>query len=186
MATQITISNKDYVLVDGADLIKWADVGASMPSISSTIHYIIWDGSAGEVQYNNGVENLTLASSSDAVGSTTVDALLSWSETRQEEIKTATYNSDLAYWNSWDRIRNERGAVLESTDWTQVSDSALDAGKKTEWSTYRGALRDIPSTYSATEPKLLRFAENGDVEIGTGLEEGTLNVTGAAVVITSP
>ena len=34
--------------------------------------------------------------------------------------------------------------------------------------------------------KNIKFAENGNVEIGTGLEEGTLNVTGASVVITSP
>ena len=130
--------------------------------------------------------SLDLSASSDAVGSTTIDALLSWSETRKGELNTAQYNSDLAYWNSWDRVRHERGAILESTDWTQVGDSALDSTTKTAWATYRTKIRDIPSTYSSTEPKLIKFATNGNVEIGTGLEEGTLNVTGASVVITSP
>ena len=189
MASKITISNKDYVLIDetGASdgyYMLWVDIGSSMPALSSNIHYVIWDGSKGEIQYNDGTNNLDLSTSSDAVGSTTIDALLSWSETRKSEITTTQYNS--AYWNSWDRVRHERGAILESTDWTQVGDSALDAEKKTEWSTYRGALRDMPSTYSATEPKLIKFATNGNVEIGTGLEEGTLNVTGTSVVITSP
>ena len=191
MASKITISNKDYVLIDesGANdgyYIVWADIGSSMPALSSTVHYVIWDGSKGEVQYNDGTQNLDLSASSDAVGSTTIDALLSWSETRKGELNTAQYNSDLAYWNSWDRVRHERGAILESTDWTQVGDSALDSSAKTAWSTYRTKIRDIPSTYSSTEPKLIKFAENGNVEIGTGLEEGTLNVTGASVVITSP
>ena len=191
MASKITISNKDYVLVDdnGANdgyYMVWADIGSSMPALSSNVHYVIWDGSKGEIQYNDGTQNLDLSASSDAVGSTTIDALLSWSETRKGELNTAQYNSDLAYWNSWDRVRHQRGAILESTDWTQVGDSALDSSAKTAWSTYRTKIRDIPSTYSSTEPKLIKFATNGNVEIGTGLEEGTLNVTGASVVITSP
>ena len=191
MASKITISNKDYVLIDesGANdgyYMVWADIGSSMPALSSNVHYVIWDGSKGEIQYNDGTQNLDLSASSDAVGSTTIDALLSWSETRKGELNTAQYNSDLAYWNSWDRVRHQRGAILESTDWTQVGDSALDSSAKTAWSTYRTKIRDIPSTYSSTEPKLIKFATNGNVEIGTGLEEGTLNVTGASVVITSP
>ena len=83
-------------------------------------------------------------------------------------------------------LEGQRGAILESTDWTQVGDSALDSTTKTAWATYRTKIRDIPSTYSSTEPKLIKFATNGNVEIGKGLEEGTLNVTGASVVITSP
>ena len=45
----------------------------------------------------------------------------------------------------WNAVRSERNALLASSDWTQLSDSALSDSKKTEWATYRQALRDVPS-----------------------------------------
>ena len=44
----------------------------------------------------------------------------------------------------WDEVRGARDQKLAACDWTQVSDSPLDAGKKTEWATYRQELRDVP------------------------------------------
>jgi hypothetical protein len=46
-------------------------------------------------------------------------------------------------------IRVERNALLDSTDWTQGNDSPLTDKVKTNWSTYRQELRDIPETYTA-------------------------------------
>lgn len=40
------------------------------------------------------------------------------------------------------KIRNE---VLASCDWTQANDSPLSSAKRTEWATYRQALRDLPT-----------------------------------------
>ena len=48
-------------------------------------------------------------------------------------------------------LRNYRGAMLDSSDWTQVPDSPLSDTKKTEWATYRQALRDLPPAYSNIE-----------------------------------
>ena len=45
----------------------------------------------------------------------------------------------------WNAVRSERNALLAASDWTQLSDSALSDSKKTEWATYRQALRDVPS-----------------------------------------
>jgi len=45
-------------------------------------------------------------------------------------------------------IRNNRTYILRSCDWTQTADSPLTDAKKTEWATYRQALRDIPSQYT--------------------------------------
>tara|TARA_E500000331_G_C17250345_1_gene710818 strand:+ start:585 stop:989 length:405 start_codon:yes stop_codon:yes gene_type:complete len=47
-------------------------------------------------------------------------------------------------------VRNTRNDLLEKSDWTQVSDNGLAADKKTEWATYRQALRDLPATHSST------------------------------------
>jgi len=39
-------------------------------------------------------------------------------------------------------VRADRNARLAATDWTQIADSTAD---KPAWSTYRQALRDVPS-----------------------------------------
>ena len=59
-----------------------------------------------------------------------------------EEIQTA---KDSAMAN----IRNTRNQLLNACDWTQAVDCTI--AKKTEWATYRQALRDLPST--VTEPR---------------------------------
>lgn len=46
----------------------------------------------------------------------------------------------------WLEIREKRNAKLLFSDWTQISDSPLSDSKKTEWATYRQALRDIIQT----------------------------------------
>lgn len=53
-------------------------------------------------------------------------------------------------------LREERNKKLAASDWTQFNDSPLSDSKKTEWSTYRQALRDITSStqsiFSVTWP----------------------------------
>ena len=46
------------------------------------------------------------------------------------------------------QIRNIRLYLLQDCDWTVVVDSPLSDEKKAEWSTYRQALRDLPSQYT--------------------------------------
>ena len=59
----------------------------------------------------------------------------------QEDI-TAGFNL-----NKW--IRQRRNNLLIACDWTQGEDSPLSAEKKTEWQTYRQALRDVPANNSS-------------------------------------
>ena len=42
-------------------------------------------------------------------------------------------------------VRAERNQKLTACDWTQLTDSPLDATKKAEYETYRQALRDVTS-----------------------------------------
>ena len=49
----------------------------------------------------------------------------------------------------WKYIRGERDRLLTSTDWTQVSDTALTSAKVTAWATYRTKLRTLPSDQSS-------------------------------------
>jgi hypothetical protein len=44
-----------------------------------------------------------------------------------------------------DRIcKMHRDDLLRESDWTQFNDSPLSEQKKSEWATYRQALRDVP------------------------------------------
>lgn len=48
-------------------------------------------------------------------------------------------------------LRLHRDKRLTMCDWTVGADSPLSDSKKTEWQTYRQALRDLPSTNTATQ-----------------------------------
>ena len=50
----------------------------------------------------------------------------------------AKVDSDVA-----ERVRADRNEKLAACDWTVLTDSPLTTAKKTEWKTYRTALRDI-------------------------------------------
>ena len=56
-----------------------------------------------------------------------------------EEIESETHAINLAV------FREDRNKQLAKTDWTQSNDSPLSEDKKTEWQTYRQALRDMPT-----------------------------------------
>jgi len=47
-------------------------------------------------------------------------------------------------------MRKLRNVFLRSSDWTQMADSPLTSEKKTEWATYRQALRDLPNNGTPT------------------------------------
>lgn len=44
-------------------------------------------------------------------------------------------------------FKDFRNALLAESDWTQFADSPLTDKKKSEWATYRQALRDLPQEY---------------------------------------
>lgn len=62
-------------------------------------------------------------------------------------------------------IRGQRNQLLKDCDWTQIADCTIP--KKTEWATYRQALRDLPAT--VTDPRTFAdWPRNPDyVELST-------------------
>lgn len=62
-------------------------------------------------------------------------------------------------------LRQHRNKLLAESDWTVMADSPLSETKKTEWKTYRQALRDITKTakpkmnssYSYLDPSSITF-----------------------------
>lgn len=56
----------------------------------------------------------------------------------------------------WSDMRAQRNALLSSTDWTQAADvqagtAVLSAQEKTDYATYRQALRDLPGNTANPE-----------------------------------
>lgn len=49
----------------------------------------------------------------------------------------------------FNEIRAERTKRLAFSDWTQMPDSSLSDSKKSEWASYRTALRDVPANNSS-------------------------------------
>ena len=102
MATQIVILPGESIFVDQEYHISWADKGNAMPTLPNTIHCVLWNDLPGqnEIQFKdpatgNMTGNTDLNATSDAVGSTTIAALLTWADTRIEQIRVAcgAYNT---------------------------------------------------------------------------------------------
>ena len=125
MATQIVIQNGDNILVDNSFIISWADKGNAWQDAwcPNTIHCVVWNSLSGqnEIQSKDAstgmmTGNTNLNATSDAVGSTTIAALLTWAETRKGQIETAitaytdavvddeanSTNNALANWMAYD------------------------------------------------------------------------------------
>ena len=85
MATQIVIQNGDNILVDNSFIISWVDKGKNWVDgwCPNTIHCVVWNSLSGqnEIQSKDAstgmmTGNTNLNATSDAVGSTTIAALL--------------------------------------------------------------------------------------------------------------
>ena len=105
------------------------------------MHYTIYTTSSGEV-ISTGSSNITdIADVYVASGQTAVEGTYPPGQYRFVSGKaTAIAEAPLDY------IRAQRTLLLSECDWTQGSDSPLSGSKKTEWATYRQALRDLPAS----------------------------------------
>ena len=113
-----------------------------MSWIPSDVHAVHWDGSSGEIEYNDGKANLDITS----IG------IYSQAETTFNNEIQRRKDLDDEYLNSstflWMKLRSERDNLLLSSDFTQLGDIGLSESKKTEWINYRQALRDLPANTS--------------------------------------
>ena len=58
---------------------------------------------------------------------------------------------------SYTQLRIKRNQKLSASDWSQFPDSPLDSTKKTEWATYRQALRDLPANVTDSNVKDIAY-----------------------------
>ena len=137
----LTIITADKTIGIGSTVIS--GIGTDMSWIPSDVHAVHWDGSTGQIEYNDGKSNVTMSE----IG------VYSQAET--------TFNNELKMRESpspsssdWDEdLRIRRNKKLTDCDWTQGNDTPLGSSKKTEWATYRQSLRDLPdNTSDSSDP----------------------------------
>ena len=110
-----------------------------MSWVPSDVYAVHWDGSTGEIEYNDGKENLTISELGIyAQAEITFNNELKIEQDRMKAI------DDAQDWDAY--FRERRNSKLLECDWTQGNDSPLSSSKKTEWATYRQSLRNLPST----------------------------------------
>jgi len=106
--------------------------------LPTNVWAVQWDGTKGEIEYNDGTPNLVI----NELGiyeqaSTDFDNNIAASE---ETVQKGFVMSPIT------ALRVERDGKLTESDWTQLPDAKLTDSKKAEWVTYRQALRDLPAT----------------------------------------
>ena len=136
----LVIIPSDRIIGIGTTIIS--GIGTDMSWIPSDVHAVHWDGSSGEIEYNDGKANLEITS----IG------IYSQAETTFNNEIQRRKDLDDEYLNSstflWMKLRSERDNLLLSSDFTQLGDIGLSESKKTEWINYRQALRDLPANTS--------------------------------------
>lgn len=115
-------------------------ISTDMSWIPSDVHAVHWDGSKGQIEYNDGKQSVTINS---------LGIYSQAEETLNNELLRMKDQSDKAVSDTtflWEKLRVERDNLLFDSDWTQVRDITL--ANDNDWKTYRQALRDLPANTS--------------------------------------
>ena len=137
---KLTIVPEDKTIIIDNEAVIVSNVDISW--IPSDVHAVQWDSttSKGHIEYipenKFNVEIAEIGIWQQAV-------------TDHANEKTAAAAALEAARNHLNEVKEYRNALLAWSDWTQGNDSPLGSSKKTEWQTYRQALRDIPATIAA-------------------------------------
>ena len=140
MNTSLVIITSDKIIGIGTTTIS--GIGTDMSWIPSNVHAVHWDGSSGEIEYNDGTANLGITS----IGIySQADTTFNNEIQRRKDLNDEFTNSSSFLWM---KLRNERDNLLLFSDFTQLADTGLTDSKKAEWVTYRKSLRDLPANTS--------------------------------------
>ena len=140
MNTSLVIITSDKIIGIGTTTIS--GIGTDMSWIPSNVHAVHWDGSSGEIEYNDGTANLGITS----IGIySQADTTFNNEIQRRKDLNDEFTNSSSFLWM---KLRNERDDLLLFSDFTQLADTGLSDSKKAEWVTYRKSLRDLPANTS--------------------------------------
>lgn len=117
-------------------------------------HYVIYNGDTGDIIRNKTLKSDTLNAymqTQSRFGNVqyiekTLNNLDAWCVNVSVTPHVVEKKTNLPAFDHWESLRTKRTNLLKACDWTQAPDSPLSDSKKTEWATYRQALRDIDFT----------------------------------------
>ena len=121
--------------------------------LDSNINAIQWADTTGEIEYLDGTSNLTITDITPYN-----QCVTDWDTAKAQYITDTTPSA-----TDWEAaFKRYRNSLLTDSDWTQVADNKLSDAKKTEWQTYRQALRDLPTTKTTTYQGLVENPSHSD------------------------
>ena len=143
MNTSLTILVPDRLISIGGTILS--GIRTDMSWIPDDVWAVQWNGSTGEIEYNDGRENLQI----NKIG------IYSQAQTTFDNELSCIANDPYSYDNNvtlqWELLRNERDDLLALSDFSQLEDVGFSTSKKAEWQAYRKSLRDLPANTS--DPK---------------------------------
>jgi len=140
MNTNLIIVTADKKIGIGSTTLS--DIQSDMSWIPSDVWGVNWNGSTGEIEYNDGRPNLSITS----IGIYSQAETTFNNELQRLKDLDDAITSDPSF--QWERLRRQRNSRLFTSDYTQLNDAVLTDSKKTEWITYRQQLRDLPANTS--------------------------------------
>ena len=151
---KLTIIPEDKFI--GIGTTGYVGINTDWSYIPTGVHAVQWDGSSGEVEYDDGSPNVGITS----LG--VYEAAVTHHENERLRLVAQAVADQATLDNKdWNRVfRHKRSIRLEDSDWTQGNDSPLSTSKKTEWATYRQTLRDLPATKDEATRKAMSKDEN--------------------------
>ena len=136
----LVIIPSDRIIGIGTTILS--GIGTDMSWIPSDVHAVHWDGSSGEIEYNDGKANLGITS----IGIYSQAETTFNNEIQRKKDLDDVYTSQSSF--LWEKLRSERDSLLLFSDFTQLGEIGLSDSKKAEWVSYRKALRDLPASSS--------------------------------------
>lgn len=134
--TYLTIIAEDSSIGKGeqkTNKLFFDEFDLSTSGIPDNVHALQWDGSAGEIEFNDGTFNQTIAElPSWAVA---CDAL--WQARKYDYENPAPLTDEQQTLAN----KNRAKSLLADSDWAALPDTNLS--NQTEWDSYRAALRSI-------------------------------------------
>lgn len=146
---KLTVITPDKVVIKDGEAYPIEDLSY----LDANIHAIQWQDTTGEIEYKDATPNLIISDITPYNKCVT-----DWEAVKTKELEKNVL-SDEEY-EKW--FREIRNTLLLDSDWTQFTDSPLTDAKKTEWKTYRQALRDMPTTKTTTYKELAENTTHSD------------------------
>ena len=146
---KLTVIAPDKVVIKDGEAYPIEDLSY----LDANIHAIQWQDTTGEIEYKDATPNLIISDITPYNKCVT-----DWEAVKTKELEKNLL-SDEEY-EKW--FREIRNTLLLDSDWTQFTDSPLTDTKKTEWKTYRQALRDMPTTKTTTYKELAENTAHSD------------------------